>query len=317
MDLSADEAIELEEQLLDAPGDRTARTILIAYYSFGVSDDSDSSAAHAAHVLWSIEHDPRSPVLGFPEGAELDRAYEDRAYEEGKALWLTQIHRHSRDPDVLWNAARYLDFQHQGLAMTLREQGRGLEPDNPRWSSELGFTLSLELRSACADRPALARSSLEAFEDALARTLDEDRHFALLSYVGEAAFEAREPASARWYARELLSMSERYAGSWNFGNAMHNGNTLLGRSALREGDVPGAAAYLRRAGATPGSPQLNSFGPDMQLAGDLLHRGQRAAVVAYLQDVRRFWEPETVDEWIDTIRAGGTPTLHDWDRARD
>ena len=50
-------------------------------------------------------------------------------------------------------------------------------------------------------------------------------------------------------------------------------------------------AELRAAGHTPGSPQLDSFGPDIRLAWDLLQRGQDQAVLDYLHDVARFWSP--------------------------
>jgi len=38
---------------------------------------------------------------------------------------------------------------------------------------------------------------------------------------------------------------------------------------LKEGKVEDAKHYLLEAGKTPGSPQLNSFGPDMSLAEEL------------------------------------------------
>ena len=41
--------------------------------------------------------------------------------------------------------------------------------------------------------------------------------------------------------------------------------------------------------STPGSPQLNSFGPGMALAQALLDRGERAVVLSFLERTRAFW----------------------------
>jgi hypothetical protein len=58
--------------------------------------------------------------------------------------------------------------------------------------------------------------------------------------------------------------------NWSNGNIIHNANQILGCGALREGKLADAKTYLFKAVATPGSPQLNSFGPEMQLARELL-----------------------------------------------
>jgi hypothetical protein len=66
-----------------------------------------------------------------------------------------------------------------------------------------------------------------------------------------------------------------------------------------------------RAGKTPGSPQLNSFGPDRDLARALLERGERAAVLAYLADCARFWtgNEALLEGWRTAIEQGEPTTL--------
>ena len=63
------------------------------------------------------------------------------------------------------------------------------------------------------------------------------------------------------------------------------------------------------AGATPGSPQLNSFGPNMTLAKELLEKGQSEVVLQYLALCKKFWKMDRgqLDEWSATIRGGGIP----------
>ncbi len=96
----------------------------------------------------------------------------------------------------------------------------------------------------------------------------EDRFYAL-TQVSIRSFEAGEIEDARTYADELLAMAPSYKSNWNYGNAIHKGNIVLGRIALLNNDIKKAIEYLSRAGETPGSPQLNSFGPNMTLAKGL------------------------------------------------
>jgi hypothetical protein len=62
-----------------------------------------------------------------------------------------------------------------------------------------------------------------------------------------------------------------------------------------------AAEELAKSGDTPGSPQLNSFGPTMQLAKEFLKRGQIEPVLVYLTQCRRFWK--SGDAWLDVWEA--------------
>ena len=78
---------------------------------------------------------------------------------------------------------------------------------------------------------------------------------------------------------------------WQAANAHHWGHIILGHVRLRQEDVSGAEAELRAAGDVPGSPQLDSFGPDLFLAWTLLERGCDATVLEYFHNVARFWSP--------------------------
>ncbi len=99
----------------------------------------------------------------------------------------------------------------------------------------------------------------------------------------------RDPRRAAAFARELLELAERYRADWNYGNAIHKGHLILGRVALRRGDLDAARRELLLAGRTPGSPQLDSFGPNMTLAKELLKAGEKGVVLEYFELCRRFW----------------------------
>ena len=97
-----------------------------------------------------------------------------------------------------------------------------------------------------------------------------------LAYV-ESGTRAKE---ARAIAETLLASNT--VTNWNYGNVIYEMHSLLGRIALGEGDMAAARRHLAESGQTPGSPQLDSFGPDFVLAGELLRKGERDAVLAGL-----------------------------------
>ena len=68
---------------------------------------------------------------------------------------------------------------------------------------------------------------------------------------------------------------------------------MLGRIAVREGHIKEADRYLLAAGKSPGSPQMDSFGPNMSLAKDLLEKGQRNTVLQYFALCHKFWKSES------------------------
>ncbi len=98
---------------------------------------------------------------------------------------------------------------------------------------------------------------------------------------------------------------------WNYGNAVHAGHSVLGLVALRNGDVSRAREQLLEAGKTPGSGQLNSFGPNMILASELLKKGESDVVLQYFDLCRKFWKMggAQLDSWSETVRKGGKPPL--------
>jgi hypothetical protein len=79
---------------------------------------------------------------------------------------------------------------------------------------------------------------------------------------------------------------------WNYGNLIHDLHIIRGKVYVARGDVNAACVELLCAGATPGSPQLDTFGPDLSLAWALLAAGQDAEVVHYLRSIAAFWTPD-------------------------
>ena len=135
--------------------------------------------------------------------------------------------------------------------------------------------------------------------------------FLMLESAAKRAVERSDYDRATMLAQELLSLADQYRDDWNYGNAVHHGHVVLGRAALAKEDVATARAELLLAGQTPGSPQLNSFGPNMRLARDLLLAGERSVVLEYVALCRQFWEmgSQQLAEWTADITQGGVPNF--------
>ena len=160
-----------------------------------------------------------------------------------------------------------------------------------------------------ADRTRFAALELEQAERAVERSnADPDWYRASLLMAAKAAIEANEVGKARQFATTALAQ----VGSRNdntTGQTIHDSHVVLGRVALRTGNVAEAKAQLQQAGHVTGGGSLTSFGPNVLLAKELLERGERDAVVQYLEACEAFWPNRMLSQWIQTITRGGTPNF--------
>jgi hypothetical protein len=145
----------------------------------------------------------------------------------------------------------------------------------------------------------------------LATALDESDEFTHLPSAAAAAFHLEQFAEAKQLAVRALVLAPPYRKNWNYGNAIHIGHTVLGLLALNAQDYSSAIGELHESGQTPGSPQLNSFGPTMQLAKALLRAGHVEPVLAYLSQCSVFWESGAtwLELWERKIREGHVPNF--------
>lgn len=139
--------------------------------------------------------------------------------------------------------------------------------------------------------------------------------------IAGASIETGELERAKQMANELLENNTDTL-SFNYGSIICNGNTILGRVALKEGDLEHAKEYLIKSAETPGSPELNSFGPSFILAKELLQEGEKEIVLNYLDLIARFWAKpgqrsssgkiEMLEKWKEEINAGKIPNDPKW-----
>jgi len=119
----------------------------------------------------------------------------------------------------------------------------------------------------------------------------------------------KDLSKAESLAKELLHLSSVEPKDWNYGNAIHFGNMVLGQVALRKGEIEKAEMYLLKSGETPGSPQLNTFGPNMSLAKELLEAERSDAVLKYFELCSKFWEMsgDKLEVWAILAQTGEIP----------
>jgi RNA polymerase sigma factor (sigma-70 family) len=136
-----------------------------------------------------------------------------------------------------------------------------------------------------------------------------EKRFYALGDAAKRSFDVGKYDDARKFAEELMALMPNYTNDWNYGNAIQDANLVLGRLAVRAGKISEAKAFLAASGKSKGSPQMNSFGPNMSLALDLLKAGERDAVLEHFMRCREFWKfhPEKLDGWMQEVMAGKTP----------
>jgi hypothetical protein len=144
--------------------------------------------------------------------------------------------------------------------------------------------------------------------DLTAATTDEERFYAL-GDAAKNAFNAKDTLEATKLAIELELLAPTYKQNWNYGNAVQVSNQVLGRIALADGDIEEAKRRLLASADSEGSPQMNSFGPNMLLAKELLKKGERETVLEYFKLCGKFWDmgEEKLAEWSELVKQEKTP----------
>ena len=310
---SFSEVNAIENKLKSNPDDIMSRIRLLGFYWQRQWKSDTARRAANRHRIWIITHKPAHPTAGSVY-VRIDALLDKDEYVTAKKKWLKQIDKHRKNTTVLGNAANFFLLHDQILAETLLKKARSLEMENPEWLTRMGELYELEyIHRRGKERKNLARKCLMVREEAIKLIKNERKKFYMLNGLANAAFEAEQLKSADAYATELLQKAKTYKGDWNYGNAIHHGNIVLGKIALVSNQIEKAKGYLIKAGKTPGSPQLDTFGPDMTLAKELLEKEEGRTVIEYLTLCKKFWEMDNgrLLKWITLIRDGKIPNFQE------
>jgi tetratricopeptide (TPR) repeat protein len=308
---------ELNARAAKDPADAEAVLPLIGHHDRG----DNMKPEGAALLLGFIERHPRAEGAGTLH-IVLSYLYDIDTLKSAVRVWEKHAASFHNEAQVLGNAAQWMQHlaavepAYSKKALTLLERARSLEPKTLRWSLLLGMAgLDAAKKQPPPQNEETAKKAIAALEDA--RTLGDAAERDLLlaakgpveAALAEARFIKGDLTKAKADAETALTKLDPKKDSWNHGNLVFALHQLLGRIALAQGDVKAAAAQLIVSGKTPGSPQLNSFGPGMALALDLLGKGERAAVIEYLDLCAKFWSPgrSKMPAWKAQIEKGETP----------
>jgi hypothetical protein len=181
--------------------------------------------------------------------------------------------------------------------------------------------IGLRLLAAClsvAMNAAIALAGTDSaekpYEHAMAElnaAKDQYSRWCALGYAAKESLNKGKDADAKLFAEELEHLAPQYPKDWNYGNAIQDFNIVLGRLALKAGNVDEAKKRLIAGGHSPGSPQMNSFGPNMSLAAELLNKKEDTVVFEYFDLCKKFWKMEggKLDQWKSDVKSGRLPNF--------
>lgn len=141
---------------------------------------------------------------------------------------------------------------------------------------------------------------------ALAAANTPELRFRALGPAAKQCLAAGRFEEARQHAEELLGLLPAFRQHPDYGQALHDAHTVLGRIAVREGRLEAARHHLAESVRVPSAAMMD-YGPSMALAKELLEKGERQAVLNYLAACRRFWNFGRIDEWQRQIEQGQIP----------
>ena len=305
--MAMDDNTILELKITDQLADQVLLLVALR-----LKPELDTEGTAQEILAWLVTHHPEAALFSstviYMDPTFLD---DQEAYQTIRNLW--QEHLQQPTLKAIENAACFFSLLEYELADELYQKGFELDPKNPLWLIKLaqackhGGLNQLE-RTNLKD----AKKALSYYEKAYALQSEEEQ-FYLLSDLCRTAYYAQELEKAQKYANAALTLAEKFRDNWNYGNALHHAHCILGRMALKEGRVEDASEHLLDSARSDGSPQLNSFGPDLSLAQELLAKGATEEVIDFFDFCFTFWVSgrEDLTRWKILIEEGDTPNLRE------
>jgi transglutaminase-like putative cysteine protease len=328
---TAEQTAVIEAKLLTAPDDLENRRRLLRFYTnYDIEDTPVRKSNRLKHRLWILQNRPEiddAEIYGYKTPFY---AVEDAEYRTLRDEWLKQVEKDQTNPRVRLNAVEFTRDKEPEIAQKLLAEGRRLDPDNyefPLFLSDLLYSNSEAEDDAPGNLRKRGEFLVRAFENgetALAllkkeRSTERDLKRAdLLLMLSKIAFELEKFDRAKALATELILDFGQDANNPNYTQATHTGNIILGRTAVRENDLAKAKEYLLIAIRAPLRREKSYFSKiDMQLAKELLDKGEKTTVSEYLKLCEKLLNSSrlyagkvrTLKTWLEQIDQGKTPSL--------
>ena len=315
--LSKDAAKELQAKANSDPNDIESRLQLLGYYNRHSILNKSLRESHTELACWLIENYPDSRAAGS-HAAHVTGTINPLGYVKARLLWLDTVKIHDQNVTILLNASGFFLLDDNDLSEELLKKAEAIEPDNIDITKKLAQVYQLFNRSGDSKAKLREQNDKEMvqLERALARSKEGTNVSQLLIDIAKTAFKSGENDKAKQFAERLLK-------TYGDGDSIHMGNQILGRLSLQAGDIDKAGKYLITSARTVGSPVLNSFGPSMILAKELLEKDQKDIVLEYFDLCEKFWLTDLMDpanklinqannfnklkEWREIVKVGGVP----------
>jgi hypothetical protein len=295
--LSKGKAEELETGLRKTPDKVDDRLVLIGYYSANGKTSLDRTRLRT-HVLWMVETHPEHPATAEPSLRDLPDDPEANA--QIVTIWRKNIELRSDNLAVLKNAEKFFFSKDPVEAERLIQHIAEKEPNNREWPNELAqlyrmFGIPGRTISDPGER------AEEAYKRVLALTRGTAAREALPGDMAAAAFKVGDFKGAALLAKIHLQSTDH--------TAPQRANTILGRVAIRIGDLAGAKQYLLDSGSPRAGRDVSLAGPTMVLAKELLEEGESQTVLQYLDSCLTLWPrgEEVLHIWMADIKNGKMP----------
>jgi len=151
------------------------------------------------------------------------------------------------------------------------------------------------------------RTPEQILADTEQNILDDDpvERALIVPELAKEAWDARALDKAAAYANEAAQNAA--SNSRAFGEGFYVAEEVLGLVALQRDDLAKAREYLVESPKYGGSAFLMSFGPDLELARELLKKGETDTVLKFLEACRpvsKIGGPQ-IDALEEKIRVGG------------
>jgi tetratricopeptide (TPR) repeat protein len=292
-------ADELESNLRKDPGKIDDRLTLIGYYSWNGHEGMEKLRLRS-HLLWMIKNHPEHPATAEPSLRDLP----DDPDGNNQVLELWQQNLTSRPDDlaVLKNAEKFFFSKDPSVADRLIHRIAETEPANAQWPAELAQLYRMfGIPGENIENP--TERAMEEYNRVLALTQSPAARRALSGDMADAAFKIGDFPLAAELAKIYLKSSDR--------PAVQRANTILGRVALRADDITSAKRYLLDSADSGAARDIALSGPILVLAKELIERGEREAVLQYLQGCLTLWPrgEAILRIWIAEIQEGKRPNF--------
>ncbi|MBI2809934.1 MAG: hypothetical protein HYX67_03775 [Candidatus Melainabacteria bacterium] len=311
--LKREDAAAHRQKLKTDPDDLKSRLALFGrgyYKKMGASPE---------HLVWLVEQHPRRWIHCM-----IAPCKRNASYETVRASWLRVVRSNSEDVTVLAHAAQFFLHLDQKDSIKWLTRASNLAPSDDELPRQLSFAYRLVHEEDPKKSRLLAHKAVQQMQTAIERyAIPTEDHSYLLQYFSMEVTDTAKHAlnhglldEAKELGKILLNHRElnrsrrpmlEVASDAHYRLSTYRGHLILGRVALRKGEIEKAEAYLSKmTGLQAG------WYTDYDLAKELLAAGAAKAAVPYIEKCRDSLAAsgdrnfEDLDKWLKQIRRKHT-----------